>query len=516
LRARWLGSVGYREAETLQRALHGRSNDDYLLLLEHPHVYTLGSSAKLEHVLRDPASVGAELIEADRGGDVTYHGPGQLVGYPIVSLAEWRAGQRDVVAYVRALEDMLIATLADFGITAERSKGYTGVWVGDEKIAAIGVRVSRGRTRHGFALNVDPDLSMFEHIVPCGIRDRGVTSMARLAGPVEMDDVVARVSARFGERFGSEEVEWAAVTKHRPEEPAGIPIALTTKRPEWMRVRARFDDEYLALKQLVRNEGLHTVCEEAGCPNIYECWNDRTATFMILGDRCTRACGFCQIDTRKPLPVDEEEPARVARAVATLGLAHAVITCVARDDLSDGGASIFAATVDAIRREVPGCGVELLIADNKGDAASLDTIFAARPEVLNHNLETVARLQRVARPSAGYARSLGVLARAKDAELTTKSGLILGMGETFDEVCVAITDLRNVGVDLLTIGQYLRPSAQHLPVAKWWHPDEFAALGEFAASLGFAHVESGPLVRSSYHAREGAARMEPWLTASPR
>src|SRR6478609_2041742 len=196
LLARWLGTVPYREAEVLQRAFHERATDDYLLLQEHPHVYTLGSSAKAEHVLRDPASVGAELVEADRGGDVTYHGPGQLVGYPIVSLAEWRAGQRDVVAYVRRLEDVLIAVLADFGIAAERSQGYTGVWVGDEKIAAIGVRVARGRTRHGFALNVDPDLSMFGHIVPCGITDRGVTSMTRVLGcPVAMRYVVDAVVA---------------------------------------------------------------------------------------------------------------------------------------------------------------------------------------------------------------------------------------------------------------------------------------------------------------------------------
>jgi lipoic acid synthetase len=228
---------------------------------------------------------------------------------------------------------------------------------------------------------------------------------------------------------------------------------------------------------------------------------------MILGDRCTRACGFCQVDTRKPLAVDAQEPERVAEAVAHLGLAHAVITCVARDDLPDGGASIFAATVAAIRARNPECGVELLIADCKGDAASLTTIFDARPDVLNHNLETVARLQRAARPSAGYARSLAVLARAKDAGLLTKSGLILGMGETADEVRAAITDLRAVGVDLLTIGQYLRPSAPHLPVAKWWHPDEFSALRDFALGLGFAHVESGPLVRSSYHAREGADRL---------
>lgn len=531
LHARWLGTVPYHEAETLQRAIHARTDAEYLLLQEHPHVYTLGSSAHLEHVLRDPASVGAELVHADRGGDVTYHGPGQLVGYPVVSLAEWRAGQRDVVAYVRRLEDVLIDVLADFGVAAERCDGYTGVWVGDEKIAAIGVRVARGRTRHGFALNVDPDLSMFGHIVPCGIRDRGVTSMARvLGGPVAMQDVVDRVVARFSDAFGFDAVARQDVAWSRP---AGTPITLSRKRPEWMRVRARFDDGYMELKRLTKDLSLHTVCEEAGCPNIYECWADRTATFMILGDRCTRACGFCLVDTRKPLAVDEQEPQRVADAVEKLGLAHAVITCVARDDLPDGGATIFARTVEAIRLQNPSTGVELLISDCKGDSASLQTIFDARPDVLNHNLETVARLQRLVRPSAGYARSLSVLARAKDAGLPTKSGIMLGLGETDDEVRAAIRDLRSVGVELLTIGQYLQPSVSHLPVMKWWHPDEFASLGGYARELGFAHVESGPLVRSSYHAREstdvavpgmaqrgshreGAERAEPWLSGSAR
>jgi lipoic acid synthetase len=228
---------------------------------------------------------------------------------------------------------------------------------------------------------------------------------------------------------------------------------------------------------------------------------------MINGDRCTRACGFCQVDTRKPLELDAGEPQRVADAVAALGLAHAVITCVARDDLADGGASNFAATVDAIRATSPGTAVELLISDCKGDAASLATIFDARPDVLNHNLETVARLQRAVRPSAGYARSLALLGRARTAGLVTKSGLILGMGETDAEVRAAMADLRAVGVGILTIGQYLRPSAAHVPVAKWWHPDEFAALRDYGEALGFAHVESGPLVRSSYHAREGADRL---------
>lgn len=546
LRVRWLGPVPYREAFDLQRALHERSADDHLLLLEHPHVYTLGRNADPAHVLAAPDSVGADLVATDRGGDVTYHGPGQLVGYPIVSLPEWRAGQRDVVAYVRRLEDVLVGALADLGVEAGRVPGYTGVWVGGEKIAAIGVRVSRGRTRHGFALNVDPDLAMFGHIVPCGIPDRGVTSLARLLGPgaPPMREVVDRVVARFGEGFGypaidRQDVAWrvhpsdlaaftresdAAVGGGAAGGPRGTPVRLLgrlaeagvevpaepaatgdrPRRPEWMKVRADLGPGYREVKRLVRDLELHTVCEEAGCPNIYECWGaDRTATFMILGDRCTRACGFCLVDTRKPLPPDPEEPGRVAEAVATLDLAHAVITCVTRDDLPDGGAGVFAATIDAIRARSPRTRVEVLISDCRGDAAAHATVFEARPDVLNHNLETVARLQRAARPSAGYARSLTVLARAKDAGLVTKSGLIVGMGETEPEVRAAMRDLRAVGVDILTVGQYLRPSEHHLPVVRWWHPDEFAALRAYGEQIGFAHVEAGPLVRSSYHARRG-------------
>jgi lipoic acid synthetase len=435
---------------------------------------------------------------------------------------------------VRKLESVLIAVLADFGIAATTVPRYTGVWVGDEKVAAIGVRVARGRTRHGFALNVDPDLAMFDHIVPCGIRDRGVTSMARLLGAAPpMRDVVDRVIARFAEAFECEGVErqdvaWRVVADDlAPFTRAAsgdAPVRLlgrlaeagveqrvdpTQRRPEWMKVRARFDDEYIELKKLVRGLDLHTVCEEAGCPNIYECWADRTATFMILGDRCTRACGFCLVDTRKPLPVDLDEPRRVAEAVCTLGLAHVVVTCVARDDLADGGASVFAAVVDRVRAANPHTAVELLISDMKGDARSLETIFAARPDVLNHNLETVARLQRAARPSAGYARSLAVLARSKDAGLVTKSGLILGMGETDDEVLAALADLRGVGVDIVTLGQYLQPTGQHLPIARWWTPAEFDALRAEAEAMGFAHVEAGPLVRSSYHAREASDRLIP-------
>jgi len=460
-------------------------------------------------------------VRTDRGGDVTYHGPGQLVGYPIVTLPEWRDGQRDVVAYVRRLEEALIGVLAELGIAAARRDRLTGVWVGDEKIAAIGVKVARGRTRHGIALNVDPDLSMFDHIVPCGIPDKGVTSVARLLGSAPPLSDVAGVFARhFANVFGYPSVEAQAVTPPRsagsrhvePRIPMSdvprtldvVPVELASRpfsRPEWMRVKADLGEGYRSTKRLMRSLELTTVCEEAGCPNIYECWADRTATFMILGERCTRACGFCQVDTRKPLPLDADEPRRVADAVATLGLEHAVITSVARDDLADGGAAGFAATIDAVRRRMPGTRIEVLIPDCKGDLDALGSIFAARPDVLNHNLETVARLQRVARPSAGYARSLAVLGRAVDAGLVTKSGLILGMGETDDEVRGALVDLRSVGVSIVTMGQYLRPSPVHLPVQRWWHPDELAALGAFAETLGFAHVEAGPLVRSSYHAK---------------
>ena len=595
LRARWLGRVAYREALALQRAIHADGTDDHLLLLEHPSVYTLGRTADTQHLLVPPADVGADLERADRGGDVTYHGPGQLVGYPIVTLPEWRDGLRDVVQYVRRLEAVVIAALADLGIEAGVEKGLTGVWAPTpsgavEKIAAIGVKVSRGRTMHGFALNVDPDLTMFGHIVPCGIRGRGVTSVARLLGrPVEMRTVVDAVVTRFAEEFapGAEldrqDVVWREHTsdlsaftrtaanwrssprddrgEERQNEQAAVgdranpnwrsspgdtaeeerqnakgaggcggggggrgpqPVRLLNRRteagvteqvegrrPEWMRVRARLGEDYRDLKKLMRGLDLHTVCEEAGCPNIYECWADRTATFMILGDRCTRACGFCLVDTRRPLPLDPEEPARVAEAVARMGLAHAVITSVARDDTPDGGAAGFAATIAAVRARSPQTTVEVLIPDCRGDADALQTIFDARPDVLNHNLETVARLQRAARPSAGYARSLAVLGRAKAAGLTTKSGVILGMGEEPHEVRGAIADLRSVGVDILTVGQYLRPSELHLPVARWWHPDEFAALGAYARSLGFAHVESGPLVRSSYHAKRAVDAADP-------
>jgi lipoic acid synthetase len=271
-----------------------------------------------------------------------------------------------------------------------------------------------------------------------------------------------------------------------------------------MRAPVRHGEGVLALKQTVRDLGLVTVCEEAGCPNLSECWSEGTATFMVCGERCTRACGFCLVDTRHPEPLDAGEPERVAEAVRRMDLDHAVITMVARDDLADGGAAHVAATVRAIRAARPGTAVEVLISDLKGDAAALDTVLEVRPDVVNHNIETVARLQRAVRPSAGYARSLSLLARAHAAGLTVKSGLVLGMGETDDEVLATLADLAAVGTSIVTVGQYLRPTSHHLPVARWWTPEDFDRFKAAGEAMGIAHVEASPFTRSSYHARTSA------------
>ena len=529
LRVRWLGRVAYRDALALQRALHSGGGGEHLLLLEHPSVYTLGLRGTLDSVLVPPDRLDGGLVRANRGGDVTWHGPGQLVGYPVVSVP---TAPGSTPAYVATVEQVVIDALADLGLPgATRWPGSPGVWVGDRKICAVGVRLTRGRSMHGFALNVDPDLSHFDAIVPCGIRDRGVTSLAAEGLDVTMRDVADAVASRAAARWGTagverQDVAWRAPAGDpgppaRPAPPgtpvrlmgrlaaagvdASASVALGERKPPWLRAPARMGAPFRALQHDLRERRLTTVCEEAGCPNIFECWGAGTATFMLNGDRCTRACGFCLVDTRRPEALDAGEPERVAEAVEAMGLEHAVLTAVARDDLPDGGASAFAASIEAVRRRCPGTAVEVLIPDCKGDPEALGTIFAARPDVVNHNLETVARLQRAVRPSASYARSLAVLARAGAAGLTTKSGLILGMGETEDEVLGALADLRAVGVGIVTLGQYLRPTAAHLPVARWWHPDEFDRLAQAGTAMGFAHVQASPLTRSSYHARDAAA-----------
>jgi lipoyl synthase len=287
---------------------------------------------------------------------------------------------------------------------------------------------------------------------------------------------------------------------------------LRERKPPWFKVPAPGGKRYLELRDRIRSENLHTVCQEAACPNIGDCWERGTATFMILGDTCTRRCGFCNVKTGKPTWNDPLEPARVARSVATMGLRYAVVTSVDRDDLPDKGARIWAATIRQIRTQAPDCKVEVLTPDFQGHEMPLATVLAERPDVFNHNVEVAPRLYPVARRGSRWPRSLRVLSNAKamgEGEVRTKSGLMVGLGETHDELVEAFADLREAGVDFLTVGQYLRPSERHLPVVRYWHPDEFKALEEAAYALGFEHVAAGPLVRSSYHADEAVKHDAP-------
>jgi len=277
-----------------------------------------------------------------------------------------------------------------------------------------------------------------------------------------------------------------------------------TRKPEWLKVRFPAGDRHQKLQRLMREQGLHTVCEEARCPNIGECWNAGTATFMILGDVCTRSCGFCAVTTGRPGVIDQLEPYRLAKAVASLGLDYVVITSVNRDDLEPGGAEIFASCIELIRRHDAGIRVEVLIPDFKGNRDALAQVVEARPFVLNHNIETAPRLYRRVRPQAVYERSLELIRRAKEMApaMLTKSGFMVGLGETLDETIQVMRDLRAHGCDIVTVGQYLQPTKQHLPVERYWHPDEFEAFRDTGRELGFRHVEAGPLVRSSYHAEK--------------
>ena len=541
----------YREALAVQTSLFEHGTDQHLLLLEHPHVFTYGRTTDLTTNLKcEPAAVGAELIAAKRGGDITYHGPGQLVGYPILN------GDNSLGAtgHVCGVEGLIIDVLTELGVAnASRLDGYAGVWLdagttSERKICAIGVRLKKGRTMHGFALNVTTDLTyMREHIVPCGIGDKPVTSPAEEGVDVSMADVVDIVARLAGDRWAAadaapgdagrgvverQDVAWKHAADGRDLtafsrgegpgdqvklvsaratgrlEAAGVDVAaglsIETRKPDWLRPKVNLGPEVLELKKTIRSLDLVTVCEDAGCPNLSDCWSDGTATFMVLGERCTRACGFWLVDTRQPLLPADDEPARVAEAIDRMALDHAVLTMVARDDLADGGMAHVAACVEAIRLRRPSANIETLISDAKGDEASLELLFASRPDVMNHNVETVARLQRAVRPSASYARSLSVLARAKKAGLITKTGFMAGLGETDDEIVGLLADVANLGVDIVTIGQYLRPTSNHLPIARYADPAEFDRWKQIGESFGIGHVEASPLTRSSYHAKQAS------------
>tara|TARA_Y100001980_G_C14548584_1_gene329902 strand:- start:70 stop:1698 length:1629 start_codon:yes stop_codon:yes gene_type:complete len=537
LNVRWLGKLPYSEAYDLQVGLHksvasNLDNDDYLLLLEHENVITSGRTSKSDSLLvplKDLENMKIDFFETDRGGDITFHGEGQLIGYPIIRLED----PKKVVPFVRLIEEVLIDTLEELSIDSFTKEDDTGVWTENGKIASIGIKVSKWTTYHGFSLNIFDKLEGFELINPCGNELEKITSIQNFNQEVSFDEVSEIISKNFTKSFQYLEVDkqfsqftpkqlksrkefnidkMVANGVFRPTN-KGIPITIRgvlpsePRRPEWMKVKANLGNDYRSLKNLLNEKKLNTVCEEASCPNIYECWSMGTATFMIMGDVCTRACGFCDVKTGKPGSLDWEEPARVAESVKAMELTHAVITSVNRDDLKDGGSLFFAETINEVKKLNNKCDVEVLIPDFKGDRSAIDNIISASPEVINHNLETVPRLQREIRTSASYGRSLSLLhyVKSQGFQGKTKTGLIVGMGESKEEVASVLKDISKLNVDIVTIGQYLRPTAKHRPIDRYAPLEEFDFYKFLGESFGIPHVESGPLVRSSYHAKDSFA-----------
>jgi lipoic acid synthetase len=537
LNIRWLGKLSYSEAYDLQLGIHrsvsqNNSNDDYLLLLEHDGVITSGRSAKKDNLLvskEELSKRGIDFFETDRGGDITYHGEGQLIGYPIVRLSD----PKKILPFVRSLENVIIDTLNEFSIDSYTKDDDTGVWTSAGKIASIGIKVSKWTTYHGFSLNIFDNLEGFNLINPCGNESEKMSSIHQFNNQVSFEDVSSVISKNFEKIFNYEKIDkqFSQFTPKQLKKTKEfnidemvkrgvfkpnkniIPITIRgvlpnePRRPEWMKVKANLGNDYINLKNLLSEKKLNTVCEEASCPNIYECWSMGTATFMIMGDVCTRACGFCDVKTGKPGQLDSDEPRRVAESVKAMQLSHAVITSVNRDDLDDGGSLFFADTIRAVKELNEKCNVEVLVPDFKGLRSAIDNILFASPEVFNHNLETVPRLQREIRTAASYGRSLSLLEYVKQQGYMgkTKTGLIVGMGETKDEVISVLKDLSKIDIDIVTIGQYLRPTAKHRPIDRYATLEEFEDYKLLGESFGIPHVESGPLVRSSYHAKDSFA-----------
>ena len=537
LNIRWLGKLPYGEAYILQKGLHSATSQesspfDYLLLLEHNNVVTIGRSGDINNLLVSKNILNEnniEFFETDRGGDITFHGDGQLIGYPIIRLDD----PKKVVPFVRKIENVIIDTLAELSIEAFSKTDDTGVWTKEGKIASIGIKVSKWTTLHGFSLNISENTKGFDFINPCGSSDEHVVSIQQYDETVSFKEVTEIISRKFVEIFKYEKVDkqFSQFTPRQLKKKKefhidqlvnngvfnasknSVPITLNSsaksepERPEWMKVKANLGKDYLSLKSLIKEKRLNTVCEEASCPNIYECWSMGTATFMIMGDTCTRACGFCDVNTGKPCDLDMDEPYRVAESVKIMGLTHAVITSVNRDDLDDGGSAFFAKTIDEVRLKNNQTSIEVLIPDFKGSKKAIDNIINANPEVLNHNLETVPRLQREIRTAASYGRSLALLQYAKESHFLgkTKTGLIVGMGVEFEEVISVLKDLSRINIDIVTIGQYLRPTQRHRLIDRYVSEEEVEQYKTIGHELGIPHIESGPLVRSSYHAKDSFA-----------
>jgi lipoic acid synthetase len=484
-----LGLLEYSQAVSMQKELVAEringSSADRLLLLEHPSVITIGRSGDGNDLRLDRQLLqqkGIAVFESDRGGKATFHGPGQLVAYPVIKLE-----RQDLHWYVQNLLQVVANVLLEYGLHPAGKAGAPGLWIEDRKIASIGISVKKWVTSHGVALNVNTRLTGFDFIVACGIPGQKITSMEReLSAPQDLNQIKKRFVHHFKTLFGFE---------HKP--PA---------RPEWLRMPPANREGMEKMEAFLRNRELDTVCQSAHCPNMGECFGKGTATFMILGNRCTRNCRYCAVQKGAPLPADPLEPERVAKAVVKLGLRYCVITSVTRDDLEDGGAEQFVQTIRRIRALSPDTRIEVLTPDFLGRREAIQKVCSAGPDMFNHNLETVGRLYPVVRPQARYDRSLDVLKYASRCGLPVKSGLMLGLGESSDEVRNALEDLRAAGCDHLTLGQYLAPSKTHVPVSRYLPPEEFEQWGRIAKAMGFEGVASGPLIRSSYKAEEFSCR----------
>jgi len=453
------GKVEYEEALRRQRAMaEERIADkvpDRLVLVEHPPVVTIGRSGS-EADLRLPEETlqdkGITVSHVERGGMATFHGPGQLVAYPVVKLHE-----QDLHLFLNGLLGAMEEVLAGYGLRTERKKGQPGLWVNGAKIASVGVAVRKWVTFHGIAVNVNTDPQWFDCIVPCGHPGEQITSIEREVGrAIDIGEVKDRFVRAFAARF---EYTTVSRTEHK-----------SSKHPPWLCLKAANPGVVGSMEEKLRGWNLGTVCQSANCPNLGECFSRGTATFMILGTVCTRRCRFCAVYKGTPVPPDPGEPERVAQATKAMGLTYVVVTSVTRDDLPDGGADHFAKTIRGIREHCPEAKVEVLVPDFEGAEAPLRTVCDAAPDVFNHNVETVPRLYERVRPQADYRRSLDVLANAAKNGIPTKSGLMLGLGETSREIWETLNDLRRAECTYLTLGQSLAPSAEHVPVRGMYHP----------------------------------------------
>jgi lipoic acid synthetase len=485
------GILDYAKALVRQRQMvDERIKDrtpDRLLLVEHPPVVTMGRSGSLNdlHVSKAVlAERGVALQKVERGGRATFHGPGQLVVYPIVKVAD-----KDLHAFLKRLIDTAADVLRRYGLDPEYRQGEPGVWVNGAKIASVGLAVRKWVSYHGIALNVSIDPGWFDMIIPCGHPSEKITSMENEMGrSVEMSEVKKRFVTQFLNRHTDKAFEASVIQQGRD--------------PKWLVLPATDLNAVDRMAKRLADLQLATVCQSAHCPNLGECFAKGTATFMIMGTRCTRMCRFCAVDKGAPAPLDIGEPRRIAMAVRRMGVKHAVVTSVTRDDLPDGGAGHFVQTIRHIHTQCPGVSVEVLVPDFGGAVSAFDAVCEAGPEVFNHNIETVPRLYAKIRPRADYRRSLSILSYAASRGVITKSGLMLGLGETKKEIKNVMHDVKRTGCMLLTIGQYLAPSKDHAPMARYVPPEEFEMWAETARDMGFTSVASGPLVRSSYRAGE--------------